>query len=141
MFPLIVTFVFAPQIVAVFTQSEGAARIADDMIVFLRTIFLFYPAVAFGMFSSSMFQGTGRGINALIVTILRTLVLGPPVAWTLAVILDMGLVGIWWGMVLGNTIGAAVAFTWARIYIGGLLREGSQSSGSRADVSPVKVLD
>jgi putative MATE family efflux protein len=135
------TFILAPQIVAVFTQSEGAARIADDMTTFLRTIFLFYPAVAFGMFSSSMFQGTGRGINALLVTILRTLILGPPLAWTFAVILDMGLVGIWWGMVLGNTLGAIVAFSWARIYIHGLMKAGSQRGGSGADMPPAKAPD
>jgi Na+-driven multidrug efflux pump len=35
----------------------------------------------------------------------------------------MGLNGVWWGLVVGNVIGSFIAFTWARIYVRGLLKE------------------
>jgi Na+-driven multidrug efflux pump len=113
----IAIFLLAPQITAMFTRAQGASRIASDLIVFLRIMCFFYPAVAFGMFSSSMFQGVGKGMNALIVTIIRTVLLTLLFTMLFAFVLGMGLMGVWFGIVMGNTIGAAVAFLWARAYI------------------------
>jgi len=117
----VTTFIFAPQIAAVFTHSESTAHIAPDLIIFLRVVSLFYVGVPFGMLSSSLFQGTGKGMNALIVTILRTLILTPIFAALFAFNFGMGLTGIWWGMVAANIIGSTVAFIWARLYVRGLL--------------------
>lgn len=111
------TFIFAPQIAAIFTQSEGAAHIASDLTFFFRIMCIFYPSLSFGMLSSSVFQGTGKGINALLVTILRTLILTPLFAVVLAFSFNIGLIGVWLGIVAANTIGSAVAFSWARLYI------------------------
>ena len=113
----IAVFFLAPQITALFTRAQGASRIASDLIVFLRMMCFFYPAVAFGMFSSSMFQGAGKGMNALIVTIIRTVLLTLLFMALFTFILEMGLIGVWLGIVMGNTIGAAVAFLWAKSYI------------------------
>ena len=113
----VATFVFAPHIAAIFTYTEGAAHIAPALTTFLRIISIFYPTVSLGMLSSSMFQGVGRGTDALIVTLLRTLVLTPIFAILFAFTLEMGLVGIWWGLVAGNIIGSVVAFVWARLYV------------------------
>lgn len=113
----IITFIFAHQITAVFTVTEDAALLANDIILFLQIICFFYPGVAFGMFSSAMFQGTGKGMNALTVTILRTIILAPPISLLFALYFEMDLPGIWVGLVLANIIGSAVAFTWAKIYI------------------------
>ncbi|NQS89826.1 MATE family efflux transporter, partial [Patescibacteria group bacterium] len=124
----IATFLFAPQIAAIFTRSEGTARIADDLIIFLKMVSLFYPTTAFGMFSSAMFQGTGKGVNALIITIIRTIVLTPLFALVFAFTLNMGLPGVWFGIVVGNTTGAAVAFLWAKAYIRNLMSEEKMSS-------------
>jgi len=113
----IATFALAPLITAAFTQAEASARIADDLTAFLRIVCIFYPGVAFGMLSSSMFQGTGKGINALIVTIIRTIILATPLAWIFSTILNLGLAGVWWGIVAGNLTGSFIAFTWGKIYV------------------------
>jgi putative MATE family efflux protein len=113
----LLTVILASQITTVFTQAEEAERIAEDLTNYFRIVALFYPGVAFGMFSSSTFQGTGKGFNALTVTIVRTLVLGTPLAAIFAISLDLGLQGVWWGMVVGNVCGSLIAFSWANIYI------------------------
>ena len=115
------TYILAPQIAAIFTFSEATAHIAPDLAQFFRIVSLFYPAVAFGMFSSSLFQGTGKGMYSLIVTILRTLILATLLSVLCAFYLGMGLEGIWWGLVGGNTIGSIVGFIWARYYMKKLL--------------------
>jgi putative MATE family efflux protein len=125
-----VTFIFAEQITAMFTYSEETKEISGDIVRFLQIICLFYPGVAFGMFSSSMFQGTGKGTNALVVTILRTLVLAPPLTLLFAFYLQLDLVGVWWGLVVANITGSLIAFSWARFYIGRLKDEFAKESES-----------
>ncbi|MFV9676133.1 MAG: MATE family efflux transporter [Methanosarcinales archaeon] len=119
----VATFILAPQIAAIFTQAEGMTHIASELTFFLRIISLFYPSVSFGMLSSSLFQGTGKGMYALIVTVLRTLILTPLFAALFVFYFNFGLHGVWWGLVVANVIGPAIAFAWARLYIHGLMRE------------------
>jgi putative MATE family efflux protein len=110
-------YVFAPQISAVFTAGPDGERIFDDVVLMLQILSWHFPFVAFGMFSSSLFQGTGKGLNALAVTILRTIIFTGVIAYILSFPLGMGLQGVFWGVALGNMGGATVAFLWARTYI------------------------
>ncbi|MCJ2541139.1 MAG: MATE family efflux transporter [Candidatus Thermoplasmatota archaeon] len=128
-----VTFVLAGPIAAVFSTGEGGERIQGELENLIRILAFFYPFVAFGMFSSSMFQGTGKGMNALVVTLLRTVVFTMAIVLVLAYAMDMDLNGVWWGMVLGNTMGAIVAFVWARYYL-------SQLKGESEQVGPPSLL-
>lgn len=121
----LLTFVLAPWIALVFTQAEGATHITKDLTVFLKIICLFYPTVSFGMLSSSLFQGVGKGINALAATIVRTIVMTPFFAGLLAFGFNMGVVGVWWGLVAGNGLGALVAFVWAKLFLSRLIKSGA----------------
>jgi putative MATE family efflux protein len=113
----VITFILAPQIAWLFTFTQESVRIRSDLINFLRIMCLFYPAVSPGMLSSAMFQGTGKGIYSLAVTFIRTILLGVPLAYCFAVLFGQQLTGLWWGIVLGNSLGAMIAFTWGRIYV------------------------
>jgi putative MATE family efflux protein len=118
----VLTFIFAPQIAYAFTMSESASHITDDLILFLRIICIFYPTVSLGMLSSSLFQGVGKGLNSLIATILRAIIFVPLFAIIFAFNLELGLTGIWWGMVVGNILGSVFIFVWARLYVVKLLK-------------------
>jgi Na+-driven multidrug efflux pump len=118
----ILTFAFAQQIAAAFTQTEASAHIAPDLAHFLRIICIFYPTVSLGMLSTALFQGAGKGISALTANLLRTAVLIPLFAALFAFPLNMGQVGAWWGIVTGNIIGASLTFLWSRLYINSLLK-------------------
>ncbi len=110
-------FFLAPYIVMAFTWSEETARIGPGLELFLMITVLMYPAVALGPASSSLFQGVGKGMNALGVTIIRTLLLSPPLALLFALVAGLGLEGVWWGMVVANALGASIAFIWAKAHI------------------------
>ena len=112
-----IAFILAPQIAWLFTFTQESVRIRADLINFLRIMCIFFPAVSPGMLSSAMFQGTGKGIHSLAVTFIRTLLLSVPLAYCFSVILDFQLTGLWWGLVLGNSLGATIAFIWGRIYV------------------------
>ncbi len=111
------TFFFAPQITSLFTMSHESTRIIYDLIVFVRTMCIYYPAAAFGILSSAMFQGIGKGLYSLTVTTIRTILLVVPLTYIFAIHVGMQLPGIWWGIVIGNTIGATIAYIWARYTI------------------------
>jgi Na+-driven multidrug efflux pump len=118
----IATFIFAPIITLAFTTSSDMVHLGDEITTFLRIICIYYPATAFGMLSSSLFQGVGKGLYSLIVTILRTIILIVPLAWIFGVVLGWGLPGAWWGLVIANIIGSAITFIWAKIYVNSLLK-------------------
>ena len=124
----IVTFILAPVITLMFTISSDMVHLENDITTFLRIICIFYPATAFGMLSSSLFQGVGKGLYSLIVTILRTIILILPLAWIFGVMFGWGLVGAWWGLVVANIIGSAITFIWAKLYVNSLLKTSSLAS-------------
>ncbi len=124
----IIILALAVPITAIFTQSESGKLIAPDLVRYFHITWLFLPSVALGMLSGSMFQGAGRGWYALAVTVFRTLVLTPPLAYGLAVYAGMGLDGVWWGLVLANITGSIVSFSWAKLYIRRLRRSRPLSS-------------
>jgi Na+-driven multidrug efflux pump len=117
-----ILFIFATPIAYIFTKSEGGTHITADLAHFLRVMCLFYPIASLGFFSSSFFQGAGKGMNALIATLLRTIVFTPLFSALLAVTFNMGQVGAWWGMVIGNGLGSLIMYLWAKNYLKALMR-------------------
>ncbi len=118
----IITFSFAPYITRIFTWSSESAVLYDDITLFTRIICFFYPAASIAIISSSMFQGVGKGINALVITVIRTIILIVPFTWLFSIVLQMGLVGVWTGIVTGSYIAVIIAFFWAKSFIRRLSR-------------------
>lgn len=129
-------FIFAAQIAAIFTYSEGASHLAPDLIIFLQILAISNPTVAFGMLSSSVFQGVGKGTSALIATVLRTLILSLILAFLLGNVMGLGLIGIWLGIALANFVGSMVVFNWVRYYYNELIRENPGESATHTVKSP-----
>jgi putative MATE family efflux protein len=113
----ILIFVLAPLISIVFTTRPEDIIIRDDITLFLQITCIFYPGAAFGIASSAMFQGTGKGSYSLFATLLRTIVMTIALALLFVLIFEFGIVGIWWAIVIGNLTGSIVSFVWGNIYI------------------------
>ena len=112
--------IFAPQIARLFTYSRGAVHIFKELVTALRWLVIFLLATPFGLLTSSMFQGIGRGENSLAVTILRTLIMQVFFSYLLGYYFNFGLQGVWWGIVIGNIVASVISFTWGRLTIHGL---------------------
>jgi len=110
-------FITSPIIAIVFTTSTEAFNIREGLMMFLQITVIFYPTAAWGIASSAMFQGTGKGNYALVATLLRTIVFAIILTYTFAIIFDLGFTGIWWGIVLANLLGSVVSLLWAKLYI------------------------
>ena len=70
-----------------------------------------------GLARSGMFQGTGKGVFALMTTLIRTIVFTVPFAWILGVYFNKGLHGVWTGMALAALAYIPVVFIWAVLYL------------------------
>jgi len=70
----VLIFVFAPQLASIFSYSEGTSEIFDSLVDFLKISCLFCLSVPSAMLTSAMFMGIGKGVNSLVITILRTFV-------------------------------------------------------------------
>ncbi len=112
--------IFAPQISHLFTYSKKTVHISEDLIKAFRILAWFLPAVPFGRLTASLFQGIGRGENALFLAILRTIILQLFFSYLFGILLKLGISGVWCGIVSGHTIGSLIAFIWGMGTIRGL---------------------
>lgn len=118
----IFTYLLSPQISALFTYSAGSAHLSPAFILFFQTMCFFYPFIPLGMFSSSVFQGTGHGVTSLVISLLRTLAFDVLFAFLLGMVLGLGEFGVYLGIVVGNITGGFVGYLWAGVFIGRLVR-------------------
>ena len=117
-----ITYVFAHPIAWIFAYSPESAHLAPQIAAFLAVMCFFFPFVPPGIVSGSVFQGTGRGINSLVVNLFRNLVFIAISAYVLGIALGLGEVGIWWGIVIGDILGGIFGYAWARFYVERLIR-------------------
>ncbi len=110
----VAVFIFSRHIAYIFTYSKDSARIMDEIIHFLRIMVLLYPTVPLGMLTSAMFRGVGKGKNSLIVTLFRTIFLQVPFAYFLGIFFNLGLMGIWMGIIAGNIIAVSLTYLWGK---------------------------
>lgn len=113
----VIIYVFAPQIVMLFSYSSATAHISDSLVEFLRTMTLYYVFMAFGAPSTFLFQGVGKGLTALLQTLLRNIVFSTICAYLFAIVFGLGEHGVWYGIVVGQIIASIVTLTWANEYI------------------------
>ena len=113
----IIIFILAPYISYLFAYAPGSESLLPQMTDFLRITCLFYLFFSLGVISASVFQGLGKGLYSLIIAFIRALILQIAFAYLFAVILNLGQIGVWFGIVIGHAIGASMAYIWAKIYI------------------------
>ena len=62
----------------------------------------------------SAFQAVGYPIPALIVVMLRLIVIVIPAAYLFVFVFDMGVYGVWFGLIMGGVVAMAVSIIWLR---------------------------
>ena len=94
----LVLFQLLPEQMLMLFVDKSDAAAAQEMIEVgvpaLKTISLSFLGAAFGIINSTMFQATARGMNSLIVSVCRQLVVILPAAWLLGQ--QFGLNAVWY---------------------------------------------
>jgi putative MATE family efflux protein len=111
------TFLFAPYITRVFTWSAQTSHLIGHIATMLRYLCFGYPATAIGMLTSSFFQGVGKGLYSLIVTVTRTLLIAIPVAAILGIGFGLGMNGVYLGFLIAGWTASLIALLWARAFL------------------------
>lgn len=112
-----IIYIFAPQIVLLFSYSAGSSHLAPKMADFLRNMATYYLFMAFGAPSTFLFQGLGKGLTALFQTLLRNVFFSTLCAYIFALVLGMGEQGVWYGILAGQILSSTVTTIWANQYI------------------------
>jgi len=115
-------FLFGSSITRVFTWSAQTAHLVDDITVLLRYLCFGFPATAIGMLTSSFFQGVGKGLYSLVVTVTRTLLIVIPLAAVLGISLGLGMRGVYLGFVIASWTSSLLALIWAQAFLRTLAR-------------------
>jgi putative MATE family efflux protein len=124
----VVIFLFPRPIVAVFTND---AAVISTGVEFLRYVSPTFGFVGFMRAYTGAFKGAGKTLVAAIIAISFMGFVRLPIAWFLS--LKLGPVGIWWGFVVSNVAGAAIAWTW---YSRGTWREADITGGTGPGPGP-----
>ena len=117
---MILTIIFSPQIASVFAYGNSI-RIYDELKAFLTWIVLYYPTMAVGVASTYVFQGVGRGITAMLQTILRETGFTLCFALLFTLVFNWGVWGAWMGIVIGEIVSNNITLIWANSYINRLI--------------------
>lgn len=117
----VVLALFAPWITMLFTYSEGTAHLQDGMVLFVRIGCIFLPFIGAAAISTMMFQAIGKGLRAMVSTLIRNVLFLLPPVYFLGQ--SYGIIGVWWGMVLGEVAGALLILTWALFTLRVLMKE------------------
>lgn len=110
-------YIFAPQLALIFSYSAESARLAPNLIAFLKVISLYILTLPVGVIASSTFQGLGKGFSALTITFVRQIFGTVTVAYVLGIMLNFGEHGVWWGTVIGGGLGCLLGGLWVKLYI------------------------
>lgn len=113
----IVVYIFAPQIVSIFSYAGTSTRLSPQLIAFLSVIVIYFPTMGYGCTSTFVFQGTGNGVTAMFQTILRETVFTLGFAILLAIVLGYGEYGAWWGIILGEIVVNTITMIWTDLHI------------------------
>lgn len=124
----IILYIFAPQVALLFSYSAETAHLTGQIAEVLRILLLFLVFTSFGLGGSCLFQGVGRGTTSLIITIIRSLLGEIIFAYIFGVVLHMGAVGVFMGLIIGSFIGSMIGYFWARLF----LRETKKIFGTKS---------
>jgi putative MATE family efflux protein len=78
-----------------------------------RVVELSFAFAAVTILGRSLFQAMGHPIPALIITSLRMFAIAIPMVYLLVNVFDLGMYGVWFGVVVGNVASGFITFGWA----------------------------
>jgi len=102
-------FLLAGFLPSIFTSDNAVIAMATD---YLRVIAFAYPFIGVTIIVSGTFQGLGKGLPSMVITLARATLLAIPLAYTLAYLVPLGVFGVWVGVAVSSVITAAISVGW-----------------------------
>ena len=102
--------IFAPQVALLFTYSQPNGELYQLIIDVLRVVSVFLIVTPVGGICAMTFQGMGKGVISLILTIVRELIFVVVLSYIFGIILNLGVNGVLIGFIMGLTVGSIISF-------------------------------
>ncbi|MFH2010091.1 MAG: MATE family efflux transporter [bacterium] len=99
-------------VIRIFIQEAEAVSIGST---YLGYMLLIYPMMAFGATSGRILQGLGYGVPSLIITLVRVLLVGVPVAYVGVFAYGAPIEWVWTAMIIGGVCSTILSFFWVRL--------------------------
>ncbi len=109
---------FAPYIYSFFSSVDEVVHYAVRQTRLLEYSFIF---AAVGILSRSFFQAVGFPVPAFLITLLRLIIIAVPAVLLYVFVFNMGMYGVWFGLLTGNAIAAGISYMWAMRTINALI--------------------
>jgi len=119
----VLSFVFAPQLAYLFSYSFSDPALVNGVVELIRILAVVTIAVPFGMVSTAIFQGAGKGVTSFMLNFTRDIFFVLISAYILGFILGLGTIGIYFGIAIGFIVGSIVNYICYRIYLSKLKEE------------------
>ncbi len=103
--------IFAPYIYPFFSDVDQVVRYAVTQTRIIEFTFIF---AAIGILARSTFQAVGYPLPALVIPILRLVVIAFPAVYFYVYVLNIGIYGVWFGLITGNSISAFISLIWTQ---------------------------
>jgi Na+-driven multidrug efflux pump len=102
-------FVFAPKIYPFFSDVEQVVWYAVRQ---TRIVEFFFAFGAVSVIARAVFQAMGRPMPALVITVARLAGIAIPMAYIYVYVFDLGIYGVWFGIITGNVLAAIISILW-----------------------------
>lgn len=113
----IIFYIFSSQIAMIFTYTDSSSVLGPGLTTFMQIMALFVLPLSIGMMPASIFQGIGKGMESLIMAVIRELIATTIFTVIFSIVFQWGEIGVWWGLVVGGLVGSVVAYIWGKIFI------------------------
>jgi len=100
---------FAPSIFSFFTDVE---KVMQYGVLQIRVVEFTFVFAAVSILATSTFQALAKPLPGLAITIMRLALLAIPMAYFYVYVLNLGILGVWLGIITGNFSAAVVSFLW-----------------------------
>ncbi|KZX12968.1 MATE family efflux transporter [Methanobrevibacter curvatus] len=113
----LIMVIFSPQIAQIFSYSDTAGGLPEAIAQVLQILSFFLVDMPFGLVSSMVFQGVGKGHMSLLITMCRSLIFEAILAYLFGFVFGGGIIGLYIGIVLGSFIGSFFGFGLAILFL------------------------
>lgn len=113
----------APRIFPLFTDVPEVIAYAVHQ---TRVVEFTFVVACSGILARAVFQAVGSAVPSLILTALRLVIIAIPAVLIYVYLFDMGVPGVWYGLITGNITSGVVSFIWVERMLSRKEREHSE---------------
>lgn len=110
-------FIFADPLSYIFSYSADSSVLGPKIAEALHILCFFILLMPFGVLSGNIFQSMGQGLRSLLLTVLRSFIMEVIFAGLFAFVFNLGVVGIYAGLVCGMSVGSIMGYVYMNYYI------------------------